>query len=80
MVVGTVYAWVAQFMSGIVEIMNFAVDLASGVFTNKPSGAKDCCEARAMIASLTIINWITIAVETRNISKLATPDKIWRAI
>lgn len=53
--VGTVDAWVAQFMSDIVEIMNFVVDLASGVFTNKPSGAKDCCEARAIIASLTIL-------------------------
>ena len=38
--VGIVDAWVAQFMSDIVEIMNFAVDLASGVFTNKPSGAE----------------------------------------
>ena len=53
--VGTVDAWVAQFMSDIVKIMNFVVDLASGVFTNKPSGAKDCCEARAIIASLTIL-------------------------
>ena len=78
--VGTVDAWVAQFISDIVEIMNFAVDLASGVSTNKPSGAKDCCEARGIIASLTIINWITIGVEKRNISKLATPDKMWRAI
>lgn len=78
--VATVDAWAAQYMSDVVEIMNFAVDMESGLFTNKLSGAKDCCEARAIIVSPTIINWITIAVGERNISKLATPDKIWRAI
>ena len=54
--VATVDAWAAQFMSDVVEIMNFAVDLASGVFTNKPPDVKDCCEERSIIASPTIIN------------------------
>jgi len=67
-------------MSDIVEIMNFVVDLASGVFTNKPSGAERLLRGESYHRVANNLNWITIGVEKRNISKLATPDKMWRAI
>jgi carbon-monoxide dehydrogenase large subunit len=47
---------------------------------HNPLGVKGCGEAGAIAAPAAIMNAITDAIGTRDITMPATPEKVWRAI
>jgi carbon-monoxide dehydrogenase large subunit len=46
---------------------------------HNPLGVKGCGEAGAIAAPAAVMNAITNALGTENISMPATPEKVWRA-
>ncbi len=47
---------------------------------HNPLGAKGCGEAGAIAAPAAIMNAVTNAIGTSDLTMPATPEKVWRAI
>ena len=62
------------------DLPNFAVDTTVTPCTHNPLGVKGCGEAGAIGSPAAIMNAITHALGSKDISMPATPEKVWRAI
>lgn len=59
---------------------DFTVDTTVTPCTHNPLGVKGCGEAGAIGSPAAIMNAVTHALGTKDISMPATPEKVWRAI
>ncbi|GAB5377575.1 MAG: xanthine dehydrogenase family protein molybdopterin-binding subunit [Acuticoccus sp.] len=62
------------------DLPSFALDHVSVPTPNNPLGMKGCGEAGAIGAPAAVINAITDALGTEDITMPATPEKVWRAV
>jgi len=62
------------------DLPDFTVDTTVTPCTHNPLGVKGCGEAGAIGSPAAIMNAVTNAVGSKDISMPATPEKVWRAI
>ncbi|MEM9221134.1 MAG: xanthine dehydrogenase family protein molybdopterin-binding subunit [Pseudomonadota bacterium] len=62
------------------DLPNFALDHIETPNPNNPLGVKGCGEAGAIGAPAAVMNAVTDALGTEDITMPATPEKVWRAI
>jgi len=62
------------------DLPDFTVDTTVTPCTHNPLGVKGCGEAGAIGSPAAIMNAVTHAVGSKDISMPATPEKVWRAI
>ncbi|MEZ5551943.1 MAG: xanthine dehydrogenase family protein molybdopterin-binding subunit [Pseudomonadales bacterium] len=62
------------------DVPDFVVDTTVTPCTHNPLGVKGCGEAGAIGSPAAIMNAITDAVGTNDLSMPATPEKVWRAL
>lgn len=62
------------------DLPSFALDHVSVPTPNNPLGMKGCGEAGAIGAPAAVMNAVTDALGTEDITMPATPEKVWRAV
>ncbi len=62
------------------DVPDFVVDTTVTPCTHNPLGVKGCGEAGAIGSPAAIMNAVTDAVGSNDVSMPATPEKIWRAL
>jgi len=62
------------------DLPSFRLDHLETPNPNNPLGVKGCGEAGAIGAPAAVMNAITDAIKTEDITMPATPEKVWRAV